>query len=131
VGALDFLASPLRSLLGEAEHAETEAEHHSPMAQTRELEHKLDDAVAAMHRAADSMNSHVAVVDALAAALPPLTESVHRLTDQLNQVLQMTAPLESAERDISRVEHLFARRHHEEGEHPGPEGPGPVTSPPT
>lgn len=129
MGAFDFLASPLRSLLGGAEHAETEVEQRSPMAQTRELEHRLDDAVLAMHRAADSMNSHVEVVDALANALPPLTESVHRLSDQLVQVLQMTTPLASAERDMSRVEHLFGHRQHEEA--PPPEGGGPVPTPPS
>src|SRR5205807_1728284 len=65
----------------------------------------------AVHRAADSMERHVAVVEALADSLPPLTESVTRLTDQLSSLMQITAPVAAAEREVSRLERLFGRRH--------------------
>jgi ABC-type transporter Mla subunit MlaD len=112
---LGFLRGPIRFVLGVAERTETDVVAHSPLAETRELEDKLSEAVAAIHRAADSLESHVAVVEALASSLPPLTESVTRLTDQLGELLQLTAPLASAEREVSRIEQFFGRHRHEEG----------------
>jgi hypothetical protein len=107
---LDFLASPLRSLLGVAEHAESDVSSHAPMHETRELERQLSEAVAAVHRSSDSLERHVAVLETLADSLAPLTESVTRLTDQLSPLLKIAAPLGSAEREVSRVEHFFGRR---------------------
>jgi hypothetical protein len=60
------------------------------------------------------MEKHVSVVDDLASSLPPLTESVTRLTNQLTELLQITAPMAAAERDVSRVERFFRRRHPDE-----------------
>lgn len=125
MGPLDLLTRPLRSLLGEAEHAEADVEHHSPLGEVRELESKVDEAMSALHRAADSMERHVAVVEALASTLAPLTTSVIRLTDQLNDLLAVVAPLASAEREVSRVEHLFGRRRRAEPPPPPPEGQPP------
>ena len=93
---LDLLAAPLRSLLGIAEHAEDDVAEHSPLGETRDLERKLDDAVSAVHRAADSIERHVAVLETLASSLPPLTQSVTQLTDQLGELLRLTAPLQAA-----------------------------------
>jgi hypothetical protein len=107
---LDFLTAPLRSLLGVAERAETEVARRSPLNETRELEQKLGEAVAAVHHAADSLERHIAVLETLADSLPPLTQSVTRLTDQLSPLLKIAAPLGEAEREVSRVEHLFGRR---------------------
>ena len=117
MGLLDIVTGPLRSVLGAAGRAETEVERRSPMYQTREVEERLEDAVSAVHRAADSMERHVVVVDNLASSLPPLTESVTRLTDQISDLLRITAPLAAAERDVSRVERLLHRRR-------APEPPG-------
>jgi phage shock protein A len=103
---LDFVTGPLRSLLGVAEATEAGIERHAPTAQ---LEARLDDAVAAVHRAADSMERHVAVVESLADSLP-LTQSVTRLTDQLTELMKITAPVAAAEREVSRIERLFGRR---------------------
>jgi hypothetical protein len=115
VGPLDLLTRPLRSLLGGAEQVESDVVRHSPLAETRELEVKLAESVAALHRAADSMERHVAVVETLASSLPPLTESVTRLTDQLGELLSLTAPLAAAEREVSRIERLFGGRRRERG----------------
>ena len=106
MGPLD----PLRWLLGGAERVEADAVRHSPMGETRELEAKLGEAVAAAHRAAESLERHVEVIAGLADSLAPLTDSVTRLTDQINELMHITAPLAAVERDVSRFEHLFGRR---------------------
>jgi hypothetical protein len=117
---LDLLTGPLRSLLGSVGRAENEVAEHSPLGETRELEAQLREAVAAVHRAAESLEAHVEAVEALGTALPPLTESVTRLTDQIAVLLTITAPLAEAERDVSRIEHLFGRRHGAESAAPAP-----------
>jgi hypothetical protein len=132
---LDFLTAPLRSLLGVAEQAESDVVRHSPVHETHELEQKLGEAVAAVHRSADSLDRHIAVLETLADSLAPLTESVTRLTDQLQPLLRIASPLGAAEREASRVEHLFGRRHrHDEpgaGGPDGPPGPPPPPAPPS
>jgi ABC-type transporter Mla subunit MlaD len=125
MGPLDLLTGPLRSLLGEAEHVEQDAVHRSPLGETRELEAKLADAVSATHRAAESLEQHVKVIGALADSLAPLTESVTRLSDQIGELLRVTAPLAAAERGVSRFEHLFGRRHRAETQAPAQPQPPP------
>jgi hypothetical protein len=75
-----------------------------------QVEHELEDAVAAIHRAADSMERHVAVVESLATSVPALTDSVNALVKELNGLLGVLAPLAAAEHEITRVERLFGRR---------------------
>jgi len=111
LGPLDLLTAPLRAVLGATEHAEREVVRTSPLFQTRELERELDHAVASIHRAADSMERHVEVLDTLATSLPALTESVNALVGELNGLLRVLAPVATAERDVSRFGHLFGRRH--------------------
>jgi hypothetical protein len=123
MGLLDLLTAPIRAVLGVGERAETEVVRHSPLYETREVQARFEEAVRAVHRAADSMEKHVAVVDDLASSLPPLTASVTRLTDQLTELLRITAPLAAAQRDVSRVEH-FLHRHRSEGEPPADPPPG-------
>jgi hypothetical protein len=121
MGLLDLVTGPIRSVLGVAQQAERDVERHTPMHETREVEQKLLEGIEAVHRATDSIERHVEVIEALATSLPPLTESVTRLTDQLGELLQITAPLAAAERDVSRLEHLFRRRHADsEAEAPPP-----------
>jgi hypothetical protein len=120
MGAFDLLTAPLRSLLGVTEQTEHEVVEHSPLHQTAELEQKLDSAATAIHRSADSLEQHIAVLEKLADSLTPLTESVTRLTDQLEPLLEIARPLGAAERDVSRVEHVFGR--HRDAP-PGPEQP--------
>ena len=118
MGPLDLLTRPLRALLGEAEH---EAAAHSPLAHTHEIEEHLGEAIKAMHRAAESVERHVQVIESLGDTLPPLTQSVTQLTDQIGHLLRVTAPLAAAERDVSKVEGMFHRRRH---------APEPATEPP-
>ncbi len=130
MGPLDLLTAPLRAVLGATEHAEREVIRESPLHQTRELERELDHAVASIHRAADSMERHVEVLDTLAAALPALAESVNALVHELNGLLTVLAPVATAERDVSRLSHLFGRRHMP-AEGSMPEGPSGVDPPST
>ena len=111
VGPLDLLTAPLRALLGATEDAEHDVVRHSPLYQTRALEHELEEAVALIQRAAESMERHVEVVETLATSVPALTESVNALVRELNGLLGVLAPVATAERDISRFGHLFGRRH--------------------
>jgi len=103
---LDSVRGTLRHAIGAAEHVESDVESHTPAS----IESKLDELIAAMHRASDSAERHVEVVEGLAQSLVPLTDSVTKLTDQINLLLTVTAPLAAAERDVSRAEGLF-RRH--------------------
>lgn len=107
---LNLVSRSLRALLGVSEQAETEVMRHTPLHDTEELEAKLADAIAAIHRAADSLERHIAVLESLADSLPQLTQSVTHLTNQLQDVMQITAPLTAAERELSRMERLFGRR---------------------
>lgn len=66
--------------------------------------------MAAIHRAADSMERHVAVVESLASSVPALTNSVNSLVNELNGLLAVLAPLAAAEHEVTRVERLFGRR---------------------
>jgi phage shock protein A len=113
MGPLDPFVRPLRSLLGVTEQAEADIAHHSPLAETHALEAKLEEAVAAVHRAAEATERHVATLESLSDSLPPLTASVTQLTEQIRQLLALAAPLTSAEHEVSRLERLFHRQHSE------------------
>ena len=100
----DFVGDAARSalkLLGGAEH---EVEKHSP------IEEQAHEAVAALHHAAESMDRHVEVLEAVAATLPELTGALVRLTEQLSEVLRLARPLEAAEREVAGIGRLFRRR---------------------
>src|ERR1700736_2519847 len=105
----DFLTGPIRSLLGVTER---EIVEHSPLHETQELEQKLEGAVAAIHRAADSMEQHVTVVETLANSVPALTDSVNALVVELNSLLKVIAPVAAVEAEVSKLGHLFGRRQH-------------------
>ena len=109
MGPLDLFTSPLRSLLGITEDMERDA--HSLLSQSGELEHELQEAVASIHRAAASMERHVEVVETLATSVPALTESVNALVKELNGLLAVLAPVAAAEHEVSRLGHLFGRKH--------------------
>ena len=101
-GPLDFVTRPVRSLLGV---------ESSALREVGEVEEELKNAVQAIHRAAESMERHVAVIDSLATSVPALTESVNALVRELNGLLAVLAPVAATERDVSRLGHLFGHRH--------------------
>jgi hypothetical protein len=110
---LDFVFRPLRQVLG--------AEVSKPFDET---EHEILDAVQAIHRASDSIDRHVAVIEGLATSVGPLTESVNRLTATMADLVTILAPLAGAERDVGRVERLLRLRRHERDSAEGPERAG-------
>lgn len=114
MGPLDLLTRPLRAVLGIGEQAQADLARHSPLAETQSLRAELGEAVAAVHRAADSMERHVAVVETLAQSVPALTDSVNRLVAELNGLLGVLAPMAAVEREVSRAEHFFRLRRREQ-----------------
>lgn len=109
MGPLDLLTAPLRSLLGTTEDMEHDA--HTLLSESGELEQQLKEAVASIHRTAESMDHHVEVVETLAATVPKLTESVTALVQEMHALNTTLRPVESAEHEVSRLGHLFGRRH--------------------
>jgi ABC-type transporter Mla subunit MlaD len=104
---LDFVADAARSALKLLGGAEREVEQHSP------IEQPAHEAIAALHRAADSMDRHVEVLEGVAATLPALTGALVKLTEQLGEALRLAAPLEAAEREVAGIGHLFRRHRHQ------------------
>jgi hypothetical protein len=103
---LDSAAGAVRAALRTLGGLEQDIVRSSP------IEEPLHDAVAAIHRAADSMDRHIEILEGLAASLPALTDAVTRLADQVTEAMKMMAPLEHAEREAAGVRRLF-RRHHD------------------
>jgi hypothetical protein len=131
---LDSLRGAIRSAIGAAEHVETDVkraesgvERHNPLGLERQLDAKLDETLAALHRACGAAERHVEVLEGVAESLVPLTAAVEKLTVELNLLLGVLAPVAAAERDVSRIEGLFHRhRRHEDPE--GESDPPPTTS---
>ena len=108
---LDFVFRPLRQVLGAGEH-----EVSKPF---DEPEHELLDAVEAIHRASDSIDHHVQVIEGLATSVGPLTDAVDRLTATMADLVALLAPLADAEHEAHRAEGLFRFRRHEHKDAPG------------
>jgi methyl-accepting chemotaxis protein len=107
-----------------------ERDASSLLSESGELERQLQEAVASIHRASESMEHHVAVVETLAATVPKLADSVNALVDEMHALNASLRPVASAERDLSRLGHLFGGRRHAGGETSLAETPAP-TDPPT
>jgi methyl-accepting chemotaxis protein len=114
MGLIELALAPLRAVIGGAEH---EAEHVLPVRDIEEIQARALDTAESIKRATESIESHVRVVETLATSLEPLaqsigplTEAVAALTHELASINEVLAPLAGAERDLTRVEHLFGRR---------------------
>src|SRR5437763_14206968 len=101
MGPLDLLTGPLRSLLGVTEGMERDA--HSLLSQTGELEHQLEEAVASIHRAAESMEHHAEVVERLATSVPALTDPPNGLGNELSGLLAVVDPVSAAEQEMAWI----------------------------
>jgi ABC-type transporter Mla subunit MlaD len=122
VSLLSPFTDLLRSALGVAEQEQGDLLAHSPAARAEE---KLDRLGHVLQGAAQSAERQVELLDGVARALPALTEEVSALTAQVNamneqavsltrqleELIALLAPLADAERDVSRIERLFRRRH--------------------
>jgi methyl-accepting chemotaxis protein len=107
MGLLDPFLAPLRGALAATEHdvvREIRGVEH--------IEHRVLEAADAIRDATESIEAHVGVIETLATSINPLAESVNRLTAQMAELNQVLAPLAAAERDVSRLEHLFGRHRH-------------------
>ncbi len=117
---LEFLVRPLRSALGVAEH-----EAVTPFETT---EREIADAADALRRASDSVEHHIEVVEGLATAVGPLTDSVNRLTATMSDLVVLLAPMAKAEheaaavdREVRAVKGVFRFRHRDKPADPSPE----------
>ena len=72
------------------------------------------DAVNAIGDATASIEHHVEVIETLATSVDPLRASVDRLTDTMQELVAMLAPLAAVEHDAHRVGHLFGRHRHDD-----------------
>ena len=107
---IELVGVTVRSVFGAPDRAEAEVTRAEALFEPGELEAKLDDALAAIRRASDSLERHVEVLETLSDSLPALTESVTRLSEQLGRVMELTAPLTMAEREASRLDRILRRR---------------------
>ncbi len=112
---LDFVLRPLRYVLGAGER-----EVSKPLDET---EHELVDAVRAIHRASESIDRHVEVIEGLATSLGPLTESVNQLTATMADLVALLGPLAGAEHDVQRAERFLHFRRRERDASPQPGSP--------
>jgi hypothetical protein len=107
---IELIGVTVRSVLGASGRAEEEVTHAEALFAPHELEAKLDEALAAIRQAGESLERHAQVLGTLSDTLPALTESVTRLSEQLGHVMQVTAPLAVAEREASRLDRILRRR---------------------
>jgi hypothetical protein len=106
---LDFVLRQVRAVIGAAEHDVV-----APLEETRDIEGHILEAVDAIHHATASIEQHVAALDTLANSVQPLGSSVDRLTETMNDLVRMMAPIAAAEREVHKVEGFFGRhRHHD------------------
>lgn len=124
MGLIDTATAPLRYVLGSAER---EAEVVDPLRDVEQIQTHVLSAVEAIRDATDQLEAHVEVVEKLATsltplagavtqlsaqmeAIPALTDSVQALTQKLDVVADALTPLAHAERDVTKLGHLFSRR---------------------
>jgi len=94
---LDSVLRPLRSALTVGERLISK-----PL---EEPERELGVIVEAIHRAADSIEHHVEVIEGLATSVEPLKDSVNNLNATMMQLVTLMAPMASAEHGLQNVEH--------------------------
>jgi len=105
---LEFVIRPIRSILGETEHELVESVHEA-----RDIEAHMLDAVQAIGDATASIEHHVEVIETLATSVDPLRAAVDRLTDTMQELVAMLAPMGAAEHEVHRIGRIFGRHHHE------------------
>jgi methyl-accepting chemotaxis protein len=106
---LEFITRPIRSVLGVTEHDVVES-----MREARDIEANMLDAVHAIENATASIERHVEVIETLATSVDPLRASVDRLTDTMQELVAMLAPMGAAEQEVHRIGRFFGRHHHDD-----------------
>ena len=109
---LDFVTRPIRWALGATggEVADTVAD---TVRETRDIETNVLSAVDAIEDATASIEKHVAVIESLATSVDPLRASVDRLTDTMQDLVKVLAPIAAAEHGAEKVGRLL--HHHHDG----------------
>ncbi len=102
---LGLVFAPVRYVLRQAG-----GEISTPLEETEE---KVLDAVRAIHRATDSIEHHVEVIEGLATSVGPLTASVDALTQTMRDLVILMAPMAAAERGAQKVGREVQRAEHE------------------
>jgi hypothetical protein len=92
-----FVFRPLRSAVGVGERVISK-----PL---EEPEQELSVIVDAIHRAADSIDHHVEVIEGLATSVEPLKDSVNNLNATVIELVALMAPMASAEHGMQDAEH--------------------------
>jgi hypothetical protein len=106
MGLIDAATAPLRYVL---HSAESEADAVVPVRDIEHIQSHVVFAVEAIKDATEQIEAHVAVIEKLAASLLPLTDAVVTLTAQLGMVTEALAPVVDAEREVSKLGHVFSR----------------------
>ena len=106
---LDFFIDQMRAVLGVAERDVVE-----PLAETRDIEANILGAVRAIEDVTASVERHVMVIETLATSVDPLRASVDRLTDTMQELVAMMAPMAAAEHEVHRIGRMFGRHHHDD-----------------
>jgi uncharacterized protein YoxC len=80
------------------------------------------DALTAIHRATDSIEHHVEVIEVLATSVKPLTDSVDQLPATVRDLVALLGPMAAAERgvahaeqDVVKAERFFEFHRHKAG----------------
>jgi methyl-accepting chemotaxis protein len=105
----EFVTRPLQSILGG-----TERDLAATMHETRDIEANLLGAVDAIENATASIERHVEVIETLATSVDPLRASVDRLTDTMQELVKMLAPMAAAEHEVQRIGRFFGRHRYDE-----------------
>ena len=92
---LDFAQNAARAVLGPLVGA---GEHG-----LAPVEERLNDAVAALHRAADSLDHHVEALETVADSLPALTSRSRACAISSRSVIALATPVKAVERDLGRI----------------------------
>ena len=113
----DFVLRPVRSVV--------RALDQDALKPLEETEHETLEAVKTLERVTASIEHHVEVIESLATSVGPLTESVDRLTDTMQELVKMLGPIAGAEREVQRAgdelehaEHFFGFRRHRKRDEP-------------
>jgi hypothetical protein len=124
MAVFDFVLKPVRSVV--------RAVNEDALRPIEQTERETLEGVEALERATASIEHHVEVIESLATSVGPLTASVDRLTDTMQDLVKILEPLAGMEREIGHAEHGIqeAERFFEFGRHKKPPEPeaGPTES---
>ena len=106
---LEFVIRPIRSVLGVTEQHVVES-----VDEVLDIEVNMLDAVRAIEHATASIEDHVEVIETLATSVDPFRASVDRLTDTMQQLVVMLAPIAAAEQEAHRIGRFLGRHHRDD-----------------